>query len=212
MKLPIGRTISYIVAGMFCAAGIFFLITSHNCRRDFYRWQKANLIDISIDMSVSGQFAGTFVQTCQVSHGETLCLLLPSNIVASSTWTNLLKDLRFVVQIQDGSGREKVRGEFTGELFWRDYLLDGAIPLLQFAPFEKGTYRLELTVTEGVPSLQGVRQHLVARYILCGLEMMPAFITMALGVGGVVIGAIIALVTALVARRNRKMTTEQSTA
>jgi len=211
MKLTKGRTVAYVVAGLFCAVGIFFLITSYRCRRDFYRWQTAHPIDIAIDMSKPGETVGSFKQTCHISHGEALCLLLPSNMVATTDWTNMVQNVRFVARIQDGDGKEKVRGEFTGDLFWRDYLLDGAIPLLQFAAFENGDYRLTLTVTEGASALQGVPQRLIARYMLCGLEMMPAVITLVMGVGSFVIAGLVALVTKLIVRRRQRRTMEQPT-
>ncbi len=210
MKSRKGRIIAYAVAGLLCAVGVFFLITSYRCRGDFNRWQTARPLDIAVDMSKPGSFAGAFKQTCQISHGEALCLLLPSNMVSAATWTNMVSDVRFVAQIQDASGKEMLREEFTGSLFWRDYLLDGAIPLLQFAPFEKGEYRLTLTVTEGAPALQGIPQRLIARYMLCGLEMLPAFIAMFIGAASFVLAGIVALVTVLVVRRKRRKTSEQS--
>lgn len=211
MRLPKGRIVAYAVAGLFCAVGILFLIMSYRCRRDFYRWQTAHPIDIAIDMSQPGETVGSFRQTCHISHGETLCLLLPSNMVATTAWTNMIQNGRFLVRIQDGDGKEKVKEEFTGDLLWRDYLLDGAIPLLRFAPFEDGDYRLTLTVTEGWAGLQGVPQRLIARYMLCGLEMMPAFIALVMGIGSFVIAGIVALVTKLIVRRGQRRTMEQPT-
>jgi hypothetical protein len=211
MRLPKGRTLAYAVAVLLCGVGAFFLITAQRYRQDFCRWQTANPVDIAIDMSHPGEVVGAFKQTCHISHGEALCLMLPSNMVATTTWTNLLQDLRFVARIEDQNGKEKVREEFTGDLFWRDYLLDGTIPLLQFAPFEKGDYRLTLTVTEGVSALHGTPQRLVARYMLCGLEMMPAFISMVMGLACFAVAGVVALVTALVVKRRRKRGTEQHT-
>ena len=45
MKLPKGTTVAYAVAGLLCAEGIVFLITSFRWHRDFYRWQTAHPID-----------------------------------------------------------------------------------------------------------------------------------------------------------------------
>ena len=44
--------------------------------------------------------------------------------------------------------------------------------------------------------------------MLCGLEMMPAFIALVMGIGSLVIAGLVALVTALVVRRraNNAMT------
>lgn len=212
MKLPKGRTVAYAVAGLLCAVGIYFLIASYRCRRDFSRWQSVHPIDIAIDMSKAGETMGAFKQTCHISHGEALCLLLPTNMVATTNWTNMIQNVRFVVRIQDVHGKEKVREEFSGDLFWRDYLLDGAIPLLQFAPFENGDYRLTLTVTEGSSALQGVPQRLIARYMLCGLEMMPAFIALMMGIGSLVIAGLVTLVTKLIVRKRQRRAMEQPAA
>lgn len=202
MKLPGGRNISYAVAGLLCVVGVFFLITAYRYRQDFYRWQEASPIDIAIDLSKPGQFTGGFKQTCHIAHGEVLCLRLPPNMLANSAWPNRLHDLRFVAQIRDKNGMETVREEFTGDLFGTNYQPNGTLALLPFPPFGNGEYQLILTVTEGVPALQGTPQRLVARYMLCGLEMMPAFIVMGMGIGSFALAGIIALITALIVRRH----------
>ncbi|MFZ2642882.1 MAG: hypothetical protein WA117_17945 [Verrucomicrobiia bacterium] len=203
MRISIGRTIAYVIAGLICAASLFLLIFAHNHRRNFYQWEQARPIDIPVDFSKPGQFTGGFVQTCHISHGEAICLAVPSNTVANTTWSKLLADLQFVSLIQDQSGHEITRVEFTGESLARDHLIDGAILLVTFQPFENGTYRMTLTVKQGAPALRGVPQHLVARYMLCGMEKMPSFIAMVMGIGGLVIAAVILAITACVAKRKQ---------
>ena len=71
---------------------------------------------------------------------------------------------------------------------------DNLIPILFFEPFRNGHYKLSLQVTEGIPELAGVSQRLVARYRLCGLEMLPAIFGTVVGIASLVIGGIIFLV------------------
>ena len=124
--------------------------------------------------------------------------------MASNTWSNLLSEVRLVCRVLDSNGNEKVREEFTGELFRRDYLLDGAMPLVQFAPFEDGTYTITVTVTHGTAALGGVPQRIIGRYMLCGLEMMPAFIFMVTGVAALIIAALVAGITIMAVRRRER--------
>ncbi|MFA6562176.1 MAG: hypothetical protein WCV00_09755 [Verrucomicrobiia bacterium] len=200
----IGRTIACAVAGLLCAASIFLLIFAHNHRRDFYQWKQARPIDIPVDLSKPGQFTGGFAQTCHISHGEAICLAVPTDVVAKTTWTNLLSNLRFVSQIQDRNGKEELKEEFTGEPFGRDHLIDGDFVLLMFRPFADGTYQMALTVTQGAPALHGVPQRLVARYMLCGMELMPAIIAKMMGIGGLIIAAAIVVITVWRAKRKQK--------
>lgn len=62
----------------------------------------------------------------------------------------------------------------SAKIVWEDQDLDGAIPIFNIAPFRKGHYVASVTVIEGAPALARHEQILEARYLLCGLEALPA--------------------------------------
>jgi hypothetical protein len=194
----IGRRIAYGIALLLAAAGVVFLLDAYRYHRDFYRWQEARPVDIPVDLSQPGEFTATFLQTCRISHGEALCLVLPHERVAGTTWPSQLSNLRFLCRILDMDGKEKMREELTDELPCGDGLLEGTIPLVWFAPFGNGTYEMTFTVTQGAPALRGVPQRLIGRYWLCGLEMRVAVGLMIMGIAAMLVAAVVAGITAMV--------------
>jgi hypothetical protein len=72
-------------------------------------------------------------------------------------------------------------------------LIDGAIPIFHLATFKKGEYRARLRVTSGAPRLKGVDQKLEGRYVLCGLEAIPAAIALYTGIAASAVAGVIAV-------------------
>ena len=201
--MGIGRTISSVIASLLLVAGVYFLIWAHHQRQEFQRWTTAKPIDMAVDVSHPGHFSGEFRQTCQTSHGEAVCLEMPSNLLASASASNVLASLQFDCTIADAQGTQVVKSSFDGDRLDGDRLIDGAIPVVFIAPFKKGIYTLTLTVSKGAPALAGVHQRLVARYELCGLEMMPASMATVMGVAAIVIAGIILLVVLVITKLKR---------
>jgi len=205
-----GRKVAYGVAILFFAAGIFLLITAHKYRCNFHQWREARPVDLTVDLSAPGEFKGTFQQTCHISHGEEICLILPPDRSPTIPLTTLFSEVRFICRIIDGDGNEKLSQEFTGELVYGDSRIcddrfpGAAIPLLKFHPFEDGAYQMLVSVKNGTPALHDVPQRIIGRYLLCGLEMMPAFLSMIAGIASMLVAAVVAVTTALVSRRKIK--------
>lgn len=209
--IPRGRTILRIIVAALLIAGAVLLFLAHRGREAFYRWVEARPVNIKVDLSQAGEFSGPFHQTCEMSHGEYLCLELPPRVLAGTTPTKLVANLRFEYTVTNAQGGQEARGDFEYGLPWEDYLYEGAIPLVYVDRFHNGDYTLLLRVTTGVPELAGVQQRLIARYHLCGMEMMPAFLSMVLGIVFLVIAAIIPLAGWLLAvRRRRKISTSET--
>ena len=205
----IGRKIFYGIAIILIAAGVYFLITAWNYQQDFYRWQDARPVDMTIDMSAPGEFKSSFLQTCHISHGEAICLLLPSDCMDANTWPKQLAELKLVCRILDRNGNEIIREEFNGESLSQESLIEGSIPLVRFVPFKDGDYTMMVTVTKGSATLRGVPQRIIGRYMLCGLELMAAFLSMIIGIAALIIAALIAGITFMVVRGKAKKAIDQ---
>lgn len=57
-----------------------------------------------------------------------------------------------------------------------------------------GDYQARVTVTRGATGLKGTVQRLEGRYLLCGLEAMPAMIAKVVGVGSSLAGCLTTIV------------------
>jgi hypothetical protein len=199
-----GRKIAYGTALLLLAFGIFFCVASLKLRHDFHEWEKARPVDMKIDLSETGEFSAPFLQTCTAAHSEMLCLALSPNGESSHNESNLLSEVRFTCRILNSNGSERLRQEFTGETLWQNNLFDGAIPLISLPLFEKGTYTVIITVTQPAIAFRGVLQRINARYMLCGLEMLPAHLSMILGFIAMILAALISGITFFVVRRKEK--------
>lgn len=183
--------------------GLKCLLDGHRLRRDFELWKTAKPVDAPIDVSAPGRFVLPLEQTCSSSHGETVGLRVPAKAVQGTTITQLLSGLRAHLEIRSRSGSNVVASAESHGM-WDEEPRDGAIPIFSVAPFRKGFYEATVTVTEGAPRLKGVTQRLEGRYLLCGLERMPATIASLIGAGSSGIGGIVGVIVFLRVSRDRR--------
>lgn len=66
--------------------------------------------------------------------------------------------------------------------------------LVFFDPFAKGDYEAKIVVANGAPALADREQLVYAKYQLCGLELLPAYLIGALGIGSGIFGLLIGLI------------------
>jgi len=71
-KLPIGRAIACVIAGLLAIAGIFLLFEAHRIRQEFYRQAETRPLDLPVDLSQPGEFAAPFKQTWTACHGQAI--------------------------------------------------------------------------------------------------------------------------------------------
>ena len=200
-----GIKVTFIIAVLLAAAGVYLVVMANVMRLEFLEWIDAKPVDFAVDVSQPGEFSAPFHQTCSISHGEVLCLAVPEEILAEGSPQALLSPLRFESVIRDEQGNVVVQAEFDGEVPWGgEHLFDGAIPLVRFRPFAKGDYILDFRITQGAPELAGVPARLMARYELCGMEMMPAFLALVGGVGAFLLAMIMLLAAWVFNRRLQK--------
>jgi hypothetical protein len=90
---------------------------------------------------------------------------------------------------------------------------DTLVTLNQARPFKNGTYQISISVSKGAPALSRIEQRFVVRYLLCGLERLPADISRLASIICFIIGGIIMLTMFLMAvikaRKNSQSTPAQ---
>lgn len=211
-KLPIGRTVACVIAGLFVLAGAYFLFEGVRLRREFYEQSKTRPLDIPVDFSKPGTFTAPFPQTWQACHGQAINLQVPTNALAATGQSNLLATLRFTWHISGPDGDVVADDKSSGGLIWDDRPHGGTIPLIYFHPFDIGDYTFSCTVTTAAPALAGLEQRLVCQYQPCGLEMMIAVFSTGIGIAALVIaGIMLLIVRAITKRKNRNQTTTECT-
>lgn len=167
---------------LLCLAGsVHFYGAANAWERRFDEWLLARPIELDVDLSAPGSFEGLFDQTCSIAHGEVIDLRIEDARGAPVEDAGVLEGLRAVVHITDQRGDEVFSERYPAPF---DFTVPtGEVPaLFGVWPFREGRYLLRLDVTSGAPALAGLRQRLVARYELCGLERAPAAIAFGLSV------------------------------
>ncbi|HEU5124371.1 MAG TPA: hypothetical protein VFW05_09940 [Verrucomicrobiae bacterium] len=187
------RYISAGVAICLLALAVKCFIDARAFRRQFAEWETAKPIDTAVDFSTLGEFVAPFHQTCSSSHSEVIALRIPSATIEGTTITQLLQGAQARIEVYRKGDTNAVETADL-DLSWTGDSLDGAFPVFFVAPFRQGEYEARLTVTAGAPALRGVAQRLEGRYLLCGLEAMPAEIAKIGGIGLSVVGGLIAVV------------------
>lgn len=136
---------------------------------DFEQWLIDQPMRVGVDLSKVGTTTTSFGQTCAVSHGEIIELLV-GPFDAPADQVNLA-GLVMSVSIADASGAAVSKVSIHGE----DVPLGPSpIILTQFHPFREGAFTATIAVESPAPALAGEEQCLSARYELCGLEAMPS--------------------------------------
>jgi len=187
------RYISAGVALCLCALAVKCFVDARTFRERFAEWETAKPIDTVVDFSTPGELVAPFRQTCSSSHSEVIALRVPTAAIQGTTVTQLLQGVQARITVLQKGGTNTVESADL-DLSWAGDSLDGAFPVFFVAPFRRGDYEARLTVTAGAPALRGVPQQLEGRYLLCGMEAMPAEIAKIGGIGFSVVGALIAAV------------------
>jgi len=158
---------------------------------------------VSVDASKPGEFIGSFYQTCSRAHGEMVGLRIPLANLKNMTTTQLLAGLQAHLEIRELSGTNIVE-KTESDIHWQEARENGVIPIFSVSPFKNGTYQAKFIVTAGASALANIPQRLEGGYMLCGLEMMPAFIGRIMGIACFVISAVVVFIVMLLVRRARK--------
>lgn len=191
------RVLWWISAGsavLFAGGAVLFLTQGIEWHRRFDEWITARPAELTVDLSTPGLFEAELDQTCSIAHAEVFELVPADGSAAFGTDPGTLKGLEATLRIIDSGGRVVLTEPFppTGE--WLGPRSDGLV-VFRVAPFATGRYRVEVDVTAGASGLAGVKQRLVARYELCGLERLPGTIAYGFSAGcgmtALLIGAVL---------------------
>jgi hypothetical protein len=198
----IGRIVAAILSATLLLAGGYFLIAAARYQREFKAWETARPIDLSVDLSQPGTFAGDFHQTCSRSHGAGLGLVFPTNGVDEITLSHALNQLHLELQLLDAPGQVWFTTTIKGTDAAGPQLHDDMLSLTGVDPsIPRGHYTCTLTVVAGAPALSGRAQQLVGRYFLCGLEQLPSVISRFLGYAALIVGAGIGVLLIFLGKR-----------
>jgi hypothetical protein len=198
-----GRVIWVTLSVLLIAYGIKCLFDGQRLQRGFKEWQTATPVNGPIDLSEPGRFVLPFDQTCSSSHSETVTIRVPSETLRATIVTELFAGLNARLEIIDKAGSNLVESAHS-EIIAGEERLDGAIPIFRISSFKKGSYQAIVTVVNGASSLNGIPQRLEARYLLCGLERLPATIAGIMGIGCIGIGSIGSITICLLLARDRR--------
>ncbi len=204
-KVSLGAIIAAVVAAAFLAGTVRFFNDSRRLEREVQAARKAEPIRLSLDFSKTNTYVGPFRQTFHSSHGEYFRLETGKQYKTEDEIKAGLAGLRGRLRIEDTNGQAVCEQDFTTADFAPPDALgsqeDKVVPCLRIHTFKKGDYTLRIEIEQGAPALAGVPQQLVARYGLCGLEMLPPQICLVFSIGCLVLGIIPAAISFRLWRR-----------
>ncbi len=206
-KIPIGRTISIVIALVLIYFGIRMLQESQQYYGKFHQWQKAEPVRLKADLSKRGSYSAPFVQTCSISHGESLYVEAGKTFSSNDEAIALIKGMKGKLWIIDPNDEKIVNMNFTDtdfELWW--HKANSPVPELWIPALPNGKYTLHLTIEEPAKALANIKHILVGRYVLCGCALAPAFIMRVIGCVFTGISLIIGVVIIIKTRKHKKST------
>jgi hypothetical protein len=208
-RYPVLKIIFTVIAVALFLFGAMFFIESQKGYAQFRAWLEARPVSIKVDFSKPGTYTSNFEQTCSVSHGEIFGLELPKSALDNKEINYLLEGLNANCVITDANGNEFISLALPDPNTYRKSVyFDNLVTLNQEHPFENGTYHISISVSKGAPALSGIEQKFVARYLLCGIERLPADISRLASIVCFIVGGVTVLTMFLMAvrkaRKNRQ--------
>ena len=185
--------------GVLLALGIAVVALAVECffrasawERRFEKWLAAEPSRFEVDVSRPGTYHAPLVQTCAIAHAEVFELIVQGP-VSDDQLDQGLDELRARLVVTGPDGDEVVTQEYPAEAMVFGPTRQHPM-LFRIVPFSEGPYHVALTIDRGASTLAGLRQQVVARYELCGLERLPAAMYQ---VTGVLVGAVGAVLFAV---------------
>lgn len=188
------RRIAYLrlIGALFSIVGLalafsFYRDAVHH-RAAFEQWLVDEPMRTSIDLSSAGEVTMPFRQTCAAAHAQVIELSVEPHEDAPVPID--LVGLRMTITIGTPDGAEVASLDVSGENIPP---APSPLPIARFHPFATGDYVASILVISPAPALAGHAQTLVARYELCGLELMPAAVLQVAAIGAGIVSAVIGL-------------------
>ncbi len=198
------RALGWVLVFGLAAGSAVFLIGGVRWGHRFEGWVTADPVGLEADLGVPARYSAPFHQTCAVAHAEVFGVEFP--VGAPADPEAAMRGLRATLTLEDSAGRALIREHVPDEYARRwpgwEWPME---PLLRSeASVPEGDYTMTLVVHQGADGLAGVRARIVARYELCGLELMPATFMNWIGIGLGVLGVVVGLPMAATAQRWRR--------
>lgn len=177
----------YLLTGIGIAMVVFgtiFLVAAFQCNTKL-KEMKQPLIQIPIDLSKPGQYTTTLPTVENYFHGLILMIEAKQQFSDINTLEEFAEELRghAIIQREDGRVVGKIDLSVCCPAFWQKPPETICFVVLEtFPEYEGQNSQLLVTITQGAAKLDGIKQTLIARYNLCGLESTLVFISTAVGI------------------------------
>ena len=204
-RLPWGRIVAGVVGAVALVLGSHFLARYVGFSQAMTGVEVAEPMRLRVDLSRPGEYVGELDQTASFTCKQVLRVETAKPFASSEDARAALAGLSGHLAIKDAGGKVVYETEVNPEAFWVDPAGPDFRPGFLFSPIPRGKYKVVLSVQQGAPALNDIRQELVGRYLLCGIErIQAAFLGAAALVSFTVCGAM-ALVIVVVTKRKRSV-------
>lgn len=173
-KTSIGRGVASIIL---VVVGLFFLGSA------YYNWQrltdmsKAKLVNIEVDFSKPGNYSSSFYVSSAIALGLQLELKFDWPASGKDAALPKLDGLEGKVSVADENGQVVGCSDFTSEDFYPVTYSDepNGYYMMVHCPFSaKGDFTLTIDIVRPAGALRNSRQILTGRFLICGLQTIPA--------------------------------------
>jgi len=207
-QIATGRMIGLVIALAATGVTIRFGIDAYRLHTRFYDWVEARPMETTLDLSQPGAKTVPFQQTCSISHGEGL--YVDWRFIEETTLDvrDQFAGLKGTCTIKDSDGQEVETVPFHTESvqYW-----GGETLLAELSTFPEGHYTATIQINSGAPAFANQEQTLYARYQLCGLEKIMAFVAGAISFASLAVAAFAAGCIAKGLQRNGIWRTTENT-
>ena len=145
----------------------------------FSDWLNAEPMQAQIDLSQPGSISIPFHQTCSSAHGEAIFLDCDFTGVDKVNFKESFAEFSGTIILSDLDNKEVLSAPLNSETA---YFLGDEFILTYLDVFPIGDYQATIQISSGAEVLSGNSQRIFAKYMLCGLEALPAEISRILAV------------------------------
>lgn len=190
-KIAALRTIGLVLMIVGMGSGIYFALEARRIYTGYFQWMDARPFEMTVDLSKPGKAVAPFVQTCQSAHSEDVFFNCPELSEQQLEHVEFLfVGLQAEMRIENKSGEVVESIAVNSRSIHYAY---GKVVLASFYPFERGDYQVVLDVNSGAQALAGKSQTIYAKYMLCGLEIMPAYLAGIIAIVAMIVGVVSAV-------------------
>lgn len=151
------------------AGTIYFGLGWYRYNLKLEKWRTEVLMEVPVDFSKKGSITGhltlTTLRPCKV---EFVLVLDTDQAIDES----ILKPLSGMVNITDNKGSRLFQDWLNGDFVDKHRTIPNAFVIRSVRPWEMDPCTVDLTINNPVSQLQDVRQRVLIKYQLCGLESM----------------------------------------